>query len=237
MSASTAPSGSNYVISLPANPSLPVKGSDARFPVRRVFCIGRNYAEHAREMGHDPDREAPFYFMKPAWALAIETKTVDYPPMTEDLHHEIELVVALGKGGSAVTEGDALDLVYGYAAGIDLTRRDRQGEAKKAGRPGEVGKAFGQSAPISAVVPAAEIGHPSSGRIWLEVDGALRQDGDLSQLTWSVPELIAQVSRYDRLEPGDLIFTGTPAGVGAVTRGQRLHGGVAGIGEIDVTLT
>lgn len=237
MSASPAPSGSNYVISFPPNPSLPVKGSAAHFPVRRVFCIGRNYAEHAREMGHDPDREAPFYFMKPAWALAIESERVDYPPMTDDLHHEIELVVALGKGGSAVAESDALDLVYGYAVGIDLTRRDRQGEAKKAGRPWEVGKAFAQSAPIGAVVPAAEIGHPSSGRIWLEVDGALRQDGDLSQLTWSIPELIAQVSRYDRLEPGDLIFTGTPAGVGAVTRGQRLHGGVAGIGEIDVTIS
>ena len=236
MSASPAPSGSNYVISFPANPSLPVEGSTARFPVRRVFCIGRNYAEHAREMGHDPDREAPFYFMKPAWALAIESERVDYPPMTEDLHHEIELVVALGHGGSAIAESDALDLVYGYAVGIDLTRRDRQGEAKKAGRPWEVGKAFAQSAPIGAVVPAAEIGHPSSGRIWLEVDGALRQDGDLSQLTWSVPELIAQVSRYDRLEPGDLIFTGTPAGVGAVTRGQRLRGGVDGIGEIEVTL-
>ncbi len=236
MSASAAPSGSNYVFPFPANPSLPVEGSEARFPVRRVFCIGRNYAEHAREMGHDPDREAPFYFMKPAWALAIDSANVDYPPMTEDLHHEIELVVALGKGGSAVAESDALDLVYGYAVGIDLTRRDRQGEAKKAGRPWEVGKAFAQSAPIGAIVPATEIGHPNKGRIWLDVDGTLRQDGDLSQLTWSIPELIAQVSRYDRLEPGDLIFTGTPAGVGAVTRGQRLHGGVQGVGEIDVTL-
>ena len=236
MSASPVLSQSNYVFPFPANPSLPVRGSAARFPVRRVFCIGRNYAEHAREMGHDPDREAPFYFMKPAWALAIENETVDYPPMTDDLHHEIELVVALGKGGSAIAENDALDLVYGYTLGIDLTRRDRQGEAKKAGRPWEVGKAFTQSAAIGEVVPVAEVGHPSSGRIWLEVDGALRQDGDLSQLTWSVPELIAQVSRYDRLEPGDLIFTGTPAGVGAVTRGQRLRGGVDGIGEIEVTL-
>ena len=236
MSASPVLSQSNYVFPFPANPSLAVRGSAARFPVRRVFCIGRNYAEHAREMGHDPDREAPFYFMKPAWALAIESETVDYPPMTDDLHHEIELVVALGKGGSAIVENDALDLVYGYTVGIDLTRRDRQGEAKKAGRPWEVGKAFTQSAPIGEVIPAAEIGHPSEGRIWLEVDGTLRQDGDLSQLTWSVPELIAQVSRYDRLEPGDLIFTGTPAGVGPVTRGQRLRGGVAAIGEIDVTM-
>ncbi len=236
MPASPIPSPSDYVIPFPPHPTLPVQGQDARFPVRRVFCIGRNYAEHAREMGHDPDREAPFYFMKPAWSLAIESETVAYPPMTEDLHHEIELVVALARGGAAVSEAEALGLVYGYAVGIDLTRRDRQGEAKKAGRPWEVGKAFAQSAPIGEVVPAAEIGHPSEGRVWLEVDGALRQDGDLSQLIWSVPELIAQVSRYDRLEPGDLIFTGTPAGVGAVTRGQRLHGGVAGVGEIDVRL-
>ena len=234
--AASPPSPSHYVIPFPPNPSLPVKGQEARFPVRRVFCIGRNYAEHAREMGHDPDREAPFYFMKPAWSLAIESETIAYPPMTEDLHHEIELVVALGQGGAAVGDAEALSLVYGYAVGIDLTRRDRQGEAKKAGRPWEVGKAFAQSAPIGAVVPAAEIGHPKEGRVWLEVDGQLRQDGDLSQLIWSIPELIAQVSRYDRLEPGDLIFTGTPAGVGAVTRGQRLHGGVAGVGEIDVIL-
>ena len=236
MSAAPASSATDYVIPFPPTPSLPVRGKSARFPVRRVFCIGRNYAEHAREMGHDPDRETPFYFMKPAWSLAIETDTIDYPPMTEDLHHEIELVVALAQGGSAVREEQALDLVYGYAVGIDLTRRDRQGEAKKAGRPWEVGKAFAQSAPIGDVVPATDIGHPRAGRVWFEVDGNLRQDGDLSQLIWSIPELIAQVSRYDRLEPGDLIFTGTPAGVGPVTRGQRLHGGVEGVGEIAITL-
>ncbi|SFZ81532.1 fumarylpyruvate hydrolase [Devosia enhydra] len=211
---------------------VPVAGSDARFPVRRIYCIGRNYADHAREMGHDPDREPPFYFMKSADMVVLEPEAFRYPVQSKDVHFEVELVVAIGAEGTDVPVERALDLVFGYAVGLDMTRRDRQGEAKKLGRPWEVGKAFEGSAPLGTIVPVAKAGHPAKGAITLEVDGAQRQSGDLSEMIWSVPELIAELSRHYRLMPGDLIFTGTPAGVGAVERGQTMTGIVEGVGRI-----
>ncbi len=226
-----------YVIPAPALPSLPVRGSDARFPVRRIYCVGRNYAAHAREMGGDPDREPPFFFQKPADVLLESGGVFPYPPKSSDVHFEIELVAALGKGGSDIAVEAALEHVYGYAVGIDMTRRDLQGEAKKMGRPWEVGKAFEKSAPCSEVVPAAEIGHPAAGAIWLKVNGEMRQSGDLNQLIWSVSESIAYLSGLFTLAPGDLLFTGTPAGVGAVQRGDVITGGVEGIGDIEVRVS
>jgi fumarylpyruvate hydrolase len=224
----------SYVIPAPAIPALDVKGTDKKFPVRRIYCIGRNYAEHAREMGHDPDREPPFFFQKPADAMLINGGDFPYPPKTKDVHYEIELVVALGKGGSNIDAAKALDYIYGYAVGIDMTRRDLQGEAKKMGRPWETGKAFEKSAPCSAVVPASEIGHPAKGSIWMTVNGEPRQKGDLTQLIWKIPESISYLSGLFTLAPGDLIFTGTPAGVGALKKGDVLKGGVEGVGEIEV---
>lgn len=219
------------VVPAPKTPSLPVAGSEARFPVRRVYCVGRNYAAHAREMGKDPEREPPFFFMKPADAVVLAEHRVPYPPMTRDLHHEVELVVALGKAGTEVAEAEALSLVYGYAVGVDLTRRDLQAEAKKLSRPWDTAKGFDHAAPCGTVQPAERVGHPDAGRIWLEVDGDLRQSGDLAEMIWPVPALIAELSRYFELRPGDLIMTGTPAGVGALERGQRVSGGVEGVDE------
>lgn len=214
--------------------TVEVKGTPKRYPVRRIYLVGRNYAEHAREMGHDPDREPPFYFQKPADVLLPSGSEFPYPVKSNDVHHEIELVVALGRGGSDIAESAALEHVYGYAVGIDMTRRDLQGEAKKMGRPWELGKAFEHSAPISAIVPAARIGHPDKGRVWLEINGELRQEGDLGQLIWNIPDTIAVLSGLFTLAPGDLIFTGTPAGVGPVQRGDHIRGGVDGVGEIEV---
>lgn len=225
-----------FVIPAPTIPTLDVKGTGAKFPVHRIYCIGRNYAEHAREMGHNPDREPPFFFQKPADALLPNGGDFPYPAKTSDLHFELELVVALGKGGVSIEPTKALDHVYGYAVGIDMTRRDLQAEAKKLGRPWEVGKAFEKSAPCSAIVPASQIGHPSQGAIWLTVNGTARQRGDLSQLIWSIPESIAYLSSFFTLAPGDLLFTGTPAGVGATQRGDRLQGGVDGVGEIEIRI-
>jgi len=225
-----------YVVPAPELPSLAVAGSDGRFPVRRIFCVGRNYAAHAREMGKDPEREPPFFFSKPADTVVPSGAKLPYPSMTENLHYEIELVVAIGEGGADIPEERALDHIYGYAVGIDLTRRDLQSEAKEMGRPWDVAKGFDYSAPCTAVHPAAKVGHPASGRIWLKVGDELRQSGDLAELIWSVPELTAILSRYFRLMPGDLIFTGTPAGVGAVVAGQRLTGGVEGVDEITVEI-
>lgn len=225
-----------YAIEAPPRPSLAVAGSADLFPVRRVYCVGRNYAAHAREMGFDPDREAPFFFQKPADALVADGGTVPYPPATRDLHHEVELVVAIGTGGSAIPQAKALDHVFGYAVGIDLTRRDLQGEAKKAGRPWEMGKAFDHSAPCGAVIPAAGLGHPSTGAIRLAVNGATRQEGDLAELIWSVPETIEHLSGLVELFPGDLIFTGTPEGVGPVVAGDRLDAEIDGIGRLSVTI-
>jgi len=226
-----------YVIPLWDVPSLPVRGTDAVFPIRRVHCVGRNYAEHAREMGGDPDREPPFFFAKPADAVVPNGGDVPYPPQTQKLAYEMELVVAIGKRGADVRREAALDHVFGYAVGLDLTRRDLQAQAKEKGRPWEPGKAFDKSAPISTIRPASEIGHPSSGRIWLEVNGEMRQQGDLRQMIWPVPDIVAYLSALYTLHPGDLIFTGTPAGVGFVQRGDELRGGVDGVESIRVRIT
>ena len=212
--------------------TLPIEGSDQHFPVHRIYCVGRNYADHAREMGHDPDREPPFFFQKNPGNLVTENGDFPYPPLSNDVHHEIELVVALKKGGKNISVTEANDHIYGYAVGLDMTRRDLQGEAKKLGRPWETGKAFEQSAPCSALVPAAKIGHADSGAIWLKINGKTVQQGDINQLIWSVPETIAILSTLYELQAGDLIFTGTPAGVGPVQRGDVLEGGVDAIGHL-----
>jgi fumarylpyruvate hydrolase len=225
-----------YVIDFPATPTLPVLESNDVFPVGRIYCVGRNYAEHAREMGHDPEREPPFFFMKPANAIVQNNGTISYPQATQDLHHEIELVVALGKGGANIPVEKALDHVWGYGVGLDMTRRDLQGEAKKMGRPWEMGKAFDNSAPCTALVPAAKSGHPAKGAIWLKVNGTVKQKGDLSELIWNIPETIAYLSGLITLQPGDLIYSGTPAGVGPVKPGDELHAGVDGVGELKVKI-
>ena len=221
----------DYVIPPPAIAAVPVAGGGA-FPVRRVFCVGRNYADHAREMGADPDREPPFFFMKPADALLIGGADMPYPPQSNDLHHEMELVVAIGAGGADIAEADALRHVWGYAAGLDMTRRDLQGQAKKEGKPWDMGKGFDHSAPIGLMVPAERIGHPKDAAIVLRVNGAVRQISDLKHLIWSIPETIAYLSGLVALSPGDLIFSGTPAGVAAVVRGDLLEGEVAGVGTV-----
>jgi fumarylpyruvate hydrolase len=197
--------------------------------VNRIYCVGRNYADHAREMGHDPDREPPFFFMKPATAIVTEGHDMAYPALSKDVHHELEMVVALGKGGSNIPVDQALDHVWGYGLGLDMTRRDLQGEAKKMGRPWDTGKAFDQSAPCSALVPVSQCGHLSKGRIYLTVNGQVKQDGDLAMMIWNVPETIAYLSTLFTLMPGDLIFSGTPAGVAAVQRGDVLEGHVEGL--------
>jgi len=236
MSALPPASPTTYAISPPPVHSLPILGDVRRFPVNRIFCVGRNYSEHAREMGHDPDREPPFFFMKPASAIVADGHDFAYPPLSKDVHHEIELVVALGSGGANIASADALDHVYGYAVGLDMTRRDLQGEAKKMGRPWDTGKAFDGSAPCGMLVPAERIGHPATGAVTLTVNGELRQRGDLAELIWNIPDTIAYLSTLFTLAPGDLIFTGTPAGVAAVQRGDRLAGAVAGVGEISATV-
>ena len=223
----------NYVIQPAPIATLPIVGTDQVFPIRRVYCVGRNYAEHAIEMGHDPNREPPFFFQKNPDNVVTDG-TFPYPPKTSDVHHEIELVVALGKGGANIPADKALDCVYGYGVGLDMTRRDLQGEAKKMGRPWEVGKAVEASAPCGPLVPASKIGHPSKGAVWLDVNGQRRQTGDLAQLIWNIPETIAYLSGLFTLAAGDLIMTGTPAGVGAVKKGDVMKGGVEGIGEIEV---
>ena len=226
---------SEFVIAAPAQAYVPVQGG-GRFPVRRIYCVGRNYAEHAREMGHDPDREAPFFFMKPADALVIDGADMPYPPGTSDLHHEMELVVGLGSGGVNISAADALGCVWGYAAGLDMTRRDVQGEAKKLGRPWDMGKGFDHSAPIGAMVPAGGF-DPTRGTIELKVNGQVRQSSDLSKLIWTVAETIAFLSNLVRLEAGDLIFTGTPEGVAAVQRGDLLEGRVEGVPDLRVRVS
>lgn len=226
----------NYVFTPPPVPSLEVTGTKQHFPVRRVFCVGRNYAAHAREMGRDPDREPPFFFLKPGDAVVSSGAKIPYPPETENLQHEIELVAAIGREGFRVAEEDAPGLVFGYASGLDLTRRDLQLKAREAGRPWDWGKGFDRSAPCAAIVPVGAIGHPDHGRVWLEVNGELRQEGDLKELIWSVPEVISIISQSMRLAPGDLVFTGTPAGVGVLWPGDVVNGGVQGVGEITVTI-
>ena len=223
----------NYAFTPAATVGAPIAGTDALFPVRRIYCIGRNYAAHAIEMGHDPNREPPFFFQKNPDNL-IFGDTFPYPSKTTDVHHEMEMVIALDKGGKDIPVERALDCVFGYAVGLDMTRRDLQGQAKEMGRPWEVGKAFEQSAPMGPIYPVAQVGHPDAGAVELKVNGTMRQTGDLNQLIWKVPEMIAYLSEYFELAPGDLIMTGTPAGVGAVVRGDVMEGRVEGVGEITV---
>jgi len=224
-----------YVIDIGERPSLPVDGSDARFPVGRIYCVGRNYADHAREMGHDPDREPPFFFMKAANSIVQNNSTIGYPVGTKDVHHEIEMVVAIAKGGKDIPVDKALEHVFGYGVGLDMTRRDIQGEAKKMGRPWEMGKSFDESAPVTALRPASKAGHPAKGAIWLKVNGQVKQQGDLAMQIWTVPEQISYLSGLVTLQPGDLIFSGTPAGVGPVKAGDKLEGHVDGVGDLVVT--
>ncbi len=224
-----------YAIDFPATPTLPVAESGAVFPVGRIYCVGRNYADHAREMGHDPDREPPFFFMKPADAIVQNGASIPFPQATEDLHHEIEMVVALGKGGANIKVANALDHVWGYGVGLDMTRRDIQGEAKKMGRPWEMGKAFDNSAPCTGLKPVSMVGHPAKGAIWLKVNGTVKQKGDLSEMIWNVPETIAYLSGLVTLRPGDLIYSGTPAGVGPIKPGDRLEGHVDGVGDLIIS--
>jgi len=216
--------------------SLPIHASTQRFPVRRIYCVGRNYADHALEMGADPRTDPPFFFTKPANAIVSDGRTAQYPSRTQNFHHEIELVLALGKGGANIPAVQAWDHVFGLAAGLDLTRRDLQNESKKAGKPWDTSKAFDQSAPISELHTVQQTGRIESGRIWLEVNGELRQQGDISQLIWSIPEVIAELSTFFTLAAGDLIFTGTPAGVAAIQRGDVLTGGVAGVANLRVEI-
>ncbi len=226
---------SNFVIEPAAVPAIPVEGEVALFPVRRVYCIGRNYAAHAIEMGGDPNREAPFFFQKNANNLDA-SGVFPYPPKTTDVHHEVEMVVALKSGGSNIALSDALDHVYGYAVGVDMTRRDLQAKAKEAGRPWEIAKAFERSAPVSPLRPAAQIGHPDKGSITLNVNGQARQEGDLAQMIWKVPEMISYRSEYFELAAGDVILTGTPAGVGPVVVGDVLEASIEGVGSLTVTV-
>ena len=226
----------SYVFDPPAPPTVAVAGEPGRFPVRRIFCVGRNYAAHAREMGKDPDREPPFFFTKPADAVVDSGTIVPYPPETSNFQYEIELVIAIGREGFDVSREAALNLVFGYGVGIDLTRRDLQLEARDKGRPWDRGKAFDQSAPIAPLHRMNGGWHPAAGRIWLAVNGAVKQDADLAELIWPVPDIISILSRSMELRPGDVIMTGTPAGVGAIVAGDKVTGGIDGLGEIDITV-
>ena len=230
----------SFVIDIKPRATLPVEGTSLIFPVRRIYCIGRNYAAHAREMGADPTREPPFFFQKAADTIQVcppgVTVEHPYPPMTSNYHFEAEMVVALKSGGRDIAAAKALGHVFGYAVGLDMTRRDLQDEAKVLRRPWEIGKSADHSAPISPINPAAVIGHPMMGRIRLDVNDATRQDSDLADMIWSVPEQIAALSLYFELKAGDLIFSGTPEGVGAVTRGDRIHASINGIGAINLVV-
>jgi len=224
-----------YVIPQPKQAAIAVAGSSKMFPVRRIWCVGRNYIEHIREMGQD-ERLPPFYFAKPADAIVADGGTVPYPSLTKDMHHEVELVVALRSGGRNIPVGKANDCIYGYAVGIDLTRRDLQIASRDLKRPWEVGKAFDHSAPCGALAEASKIGHPAKGKITLKCNGQLRQDGDLNQLIWNVPEIISNLSEMVTLEPGDIIMTGTPAGVAATVAGDKLECEVENVGKLTVTI-
>jgi fumarylpyruvate hydrolase len=223
------------VLSAAASTTVPVVGG-GDFPVRRIYCVGRNYAAHAREMGADPDREPPFFFMKPADAIVPSGSVVPYPTKTKNYHHEIELVVALARGGADVRVEDALDLVFGYAVGLDMTRRDLQDEAKQMRRPWDMSKGFDRSAPCAPLSRVDEVGHLANGAIWLKVNGEIRQQGDLADMIWNVAETLSYLSGLVELAPGDLIFTGTPDGVGPVVTGDRLEGHVDGLTDLRVTV-
>lgn len=226
----------SFVIPAPVQTALAIAGSSDRFPVRRIFCVGRNYAEHAREMGHDPDQDPPFFFTKPADTLVPSGATIPYPPMTANLHHEAELVAAIGTGGANIDAANALSHVWGYAAGNDLTRRDLQAQAKELRRPWDMAKGFDNSAVIGALHPATA-GHALSGAIRCHVDGALRQSADLTDMIWKLPDIIAHLSRFVALQPGDLIFTGTPAGVGPIGRGETCVVEIDGLDPAVVTIS
>jgi len=224
-----------YVISQPKQPAIAVAGTSKMFPVRRIWCVGRNYIEHIREMGQD-ERAPPFFFAKPADALVPDGGTVPYPSLTKDMHHEVELVVALKSGGRNIPVDKANDCIYGYAVGIDLTRRDLQIASRDLKRPWEVGKAFDHSAPCGAIKPASEIGHPAKGKITLKVNGQVRQDGDLNQLIWNVPETINKLSEMVELAAGDIIMTGTPSGVAATVADDKIECEVENVGKLTVTI-
>lgn len=226
----------SFVFPPPATPTVAIVGRTERFPVHRIYCVGRNYAAHAREMGQDPEREAPFFFAKPADAVVASGAQLPFPSRTSDLHHEIELVVAIGAGGENIGISHASSHVFGYAVGLDLTRRDLQAEAKDKGRPWDTAKGFDRSAPIGAITPAA-MANLDRSRIWLKVNGTPRQQGALADMIWSVPEIIAELSTLFELAPGDLIYTGTPAGVAAIEPGDKLEGGIDGLDTLTVILT
>lgn len=221
-----------YVFTPPKQVSIPVEGTSARFPVHRVYCVGRNYAAHTIEMGGDPNREAPFFFQKNPDNVVLNGGDFPYPARSRNVHFEIEMVVALSRGGRDIPLDTAMEHVFGYAVGLDMTRRDLQDECKKAGRPWEIGKAFEHSAPMTAIVPASKIGHPTDGAVWLKVNGELRQQGDLNHMIWKVPEMISYLSGLFELQPGDLIMSGTPSGVGAIVKGDVMEGYVEGVGTL-----
>jgi len=221
-----------YIFPPQKQTALPVRGTDELFPVNRVYCVGRNYAAHAIEMGHDPSKEAPFFFQKNPDNILPQGEDFPYPGRSSDVHHEIELAVALKSGGDNIRSDAALDCIFGYGVALDMTRRDLQAEMKKSGRPWEIGKAFEKSAPCSELVSADETGHPVEGAIWLKINGEIRQQGNLNQLIWKVPEMIAYLSELFTLHSGDIILTGTPSGVGPVQPGDSLHGHVDGIGDL-----
>ena len=225
----------NFVFDPRPQASLPIAGSDKHFPVNRIYCVGRNYAEHAREMGHDPDREPPFFFQKNPHNLDTSGE-FPYPVKSQDVHWEIEMMAALKSGGKDIAKEDALNHVFGYGIALDMTRRDLQGEAKKMGRPWEIGKAFDRSAPCTGLIPATETGHLDKGAIWLDVNGDRKQEGDLAQMIWSIPEQIAYLSSHFELHAGDVILTGTPAGVSACKRGDKFVGHVDGLPDLNVTV-
>lgn len=226
-----------YVITPPAQATLSVAGTNKRFPIHRVYCVGRNYAAHAVEMGHDPDKEPPFFFQKNPDNLIADATEFPYPKASSDVHHEVELLVALKSGGEDIAVEDSLACVYGYGVSLDMTRRDLQGQMKKLGRPWEIGKAFEMSAPAGPIMPVSQVGHPDQGEIWLKVNDEVRQTGDLNQMIWKTPEMISILSTLFTLQPGDVILTGTPAGVGPVQRGDRMHCHVAGVGDLQLTVS
>jgi fumarylpyruvate hydrolase len=226
---------SSFVIAPPAQAQIPVAGTSQAFPVRRIWCVGRNYLEHIRELGND-ERQPPFFFAKHADMVAADGAAIPYPPLTKDLHHEVELVVALKSGGANIDPAKALDHVYGYGVGVDLTRRDLQMASRKKEQPWEIGKSFDQSAPCSALRPASEIGHPGKARIWLKVNGEMRQDGDLEQMIWNTAEIISKLSQQVSVGAGDIIMTGTPAGVAAISKGDKIECGIDGIGTMKCSI-
>jgi fumarylpyruvate hydrolase len=226
-----------YAIQPAELPALPITDSEDKFPVRRIYCVGRNYRAHAIEMGSDPDREPPFFFMKPADAIVQNGETIPYPPMTDNFHHEIELVVAIGVGGTDIADENALDHAWGYGVGIDLTRRDLQEEAKKSGRPWDMGKGFDKSAPCTALRPVSDVGHPATGAIWIKVNGEMKQKSSLDLHIWNVQETISYLSRLVELQPGDLIYMGTPEGVGPVQAGETMEGHIDGVGDLRIKVS